>query len=500
MSARKIRKADWLTNVWWVPLVVLIALAFVVVGLNLFGHRMPEWSTYVVLGAIVIACFFIWKRHDGRIWSRLLMTLAGLAVGLACVGAAYMSPYWNAVLIGLDPVTRSVNTEMYASAALEDLRYAMQYLQKVHPALINGYTDEVRTRYAQALGELQGRASISLMDFTRLLQSVIAPLNDPHTGISLTYSHTDEPHTLGTWQEHVKREDTLVAINGVPLENMLENVRDLIVYDSPAYGAARIADYAQTLEGLSYLGISAEDGVTYTWRRIDDVETDETVYTEDFLTPEAYEELYGDTMGSANDFVHWEIDQDNNVAILTLDACVNNDTYKDSLREMFAAIQEQGITNLAVDLRENSGGDSSVAEEFLRYINVPSYRTWSADMRLGTETMQLPAETVENKIHNDLVFNGNLYALTSPDTFSSGMMFAELIKDNHLGTLIGEEPGNDPNGYGDVVMFEMPNSKLLMSVSSKQWHRIDPSLQGLIVPDIVVPADEAQEKLIEVVQ
>lgn len=500
MSARKIRKADWLSNVWWVPLVVLIVLAVVVVGLNIFGRRMHEWVTFIVLGAIVIACFFIWKRHDGKVWSRLLMTLAGLAAGLACVGAAYVSPYWNSLMMAMDPVTRSVNTELYASAALEDLRYAMRYLQKVHPALLNGYTDEVRDRYAQALGELQSRASISLMDFTRMVESVIAPLNDPHTGVSLTYSHTDEPHTLSTWQEHVKREDELVAINGVALEDMLDKARDLIVYESDAYGAARIADYAETLEGLSYLGISAEDGVTYTWRRIDGVDTDETVFAEDFLDPAAYEELYGETLGSGSDFVHWEIDTDNNVATLTLDACVNNDTYKDSLREMFAAIREHGITNLAVDLRENSGGDSSVIGEFLQYINVPSYRTWGSDLRLGSKMIAQPGETVENEINENLVFNGNLYALTSPDTFSSGMMFAEVIKDNDLGTLIGEEPGNDPNGYGDVVMFELPNSNLLLSSSIRQWHRIDSAAQGLIEPDISVPAEEAAEKLIEIVQ
>ena len=58
-------------------------------------------------------------------------------------------------------------------------------------------------------------------------------------------------------------------------------------------------------------------------------------------------------------------------------------------------------------------------------------------------------------------------------SFSSAMMFVQFIKDNGIGTVIGEAPGNDPNGYGEVVHFDVPNSHLFVQISRKKFKRIN---------------------------
>ena len=65
------------------------------------------------------------------------------------------------------------------------------------------------------------------------------------------------------------------------------------------------------------------------------------------------------------------------------------------------------------------------------------------------------------------------------------MEFAEFVRDNDLGTIIGEAPGNDPNSYGDVAYFSLPNSHIFMQISTKNWVRADRNApEGLIIPDI----------------
>lgn len=51
-----------------------------------------------------------------------------------------------------------------------------------------------------------------------------------------------------------------------------------------------------------------------------------------------------------------------------------------------------------------------------------------------------------------------------------------------------------------VVHFTMPNSRLFMQVSSKKWMRVDQNTnEKYIVPDIVCPANQAYDKLIETI-
>lgn len=129
-----------------------------------------------------------------------------------------------------------------------------------------------------------------------------------------------------------------------------------------------------------------------------------------------------------------------------------------------------------MDLRRNGGGDSSVANEFFRYLNIESYKTWAGVWRLGVFEIRGDAAVLENPRDKDLAFDGNLYLLTSVYTFSSAMDFAELVKDNHLGAIIGEPPGNDPRSYGDISCFTLPNSGSYIQISTRKWYRIDERL------------------------
>ncbi|HHD92455.1 MAG TPA: peptidase S41, partial [Candidatus Portnoybacteria bacterium] len=63
---------------------------------------------------------------------------------------------------------------------------------------------------------------------------------------------------------------------------------------------------------------------------------------------------------------------------------------------------------------------------------------------------------LENKKNR---FKGNVYVLTSKETYSSAADFAQAIKAYKLGKIIGEKTGGWIVCYGDIVEDQLPNSK-----------------------------------------
>ena len=74
------------------------------------------------------------------------------------------------------------------------------------------------------------------------------------------------------------------------------------------------------------------------------------------------------------------------------------------------------------------------------------------------------------------------------------MIFAQYVKDNNLGLIIGEAPGNTPSGYGEIATFLLPNSKLYIQISTRHFFRADKETREILVsPDIECAAEEAME-------
>jgi len=99
------------------------------------------------------------------------------------------------------------------------------------------------------------------------------------------------------------------------------------------------------------------------------------------------------------------------------------------------------------------------------------------------------------------VFSGDVYVLTSTDSFSAAMDFATLLSDNGLCTVVGEIPGNMPSSYGDVLYFQTPNALLAFTVSYKYFMRPDESKSNLpLLPDVQISANDALEEALRLIQ
>lgn len=156
--------------------------------------------------------------------------------------------------------------------------------------------------------------------------------------------------------------------------------------------------------------------------------------------------------------------------------------------------------------RNNSGGNSAVVDEFLRYVDVDAYDSFSGDVRwsaIALEQRQAPGEPrfePARPVRRKNVrrsepppFAGQLFVLVGPATSSSGNWFAGIVHDNRLGTLVGEATGNAPSSYGDILHLSLANSALEYTLSFERWVRPDPSLDPApcLEPNVRVPRTSA---------
>ncbi len=480
----------------WLSPLLLAILGIALIPLNIFLLQMPEWITIIAAAAILAASVIMWIKLKRKIPAKIIITVFSvLGIALSLFGS-YCNPYWNGIVLRNDSslyYCKGYDYELTFEQAKADLDYAFKYLKKLHPAFYNETPAEIQEGYDKAVSNLKSAEKITVNSFAAEIQGICYLLKDAHTNVYLRY--TGE-HYMKYIYSHNQAGDTLIGINGQSLESLLDTnspCYNKVSYEVSSWGIISLKNYLSSLEGLNYLGIPTDKGITYNYESESGEKIDRFVEEKDFLTDEEYykfNNITADSSAVETSFVSYTVDKDKNAAILTLDQCNYNSEYIDTLKAMFKEVKEQGIENMAVDLRENGGGNSLVANEFFKYLNVDSYKEGSIDWRLGCFMLNFPDQVTSNSRYEDLLFEGNVYLLTSNRSFSSAMLFAQFVKDNGLGTIIGEAPGNDPNGYGDISRFRLPNSGAVIQISTKHFYRVDHK-EGLIEPDIPCDKDEA---------
>lgn len=471
-------------------------IAIGMIFLNLFLFHTREWVTLLFAGLAIAAFLLFAIKGNGKKRSKILLGAFMVFTVFITLFGTFCNPYWNSVNFQSWNNTMAFDSQLSYSEAEKDLEFAMHYLKKVHPLFLDGVPEDVSIEYNKALEDLQKAEYIDVTLLNRKLQNILSVLKDAHT---CSYAVYGTEHYMKYIQQCKDNGETLAAVNNTELLKLLEQKSDLYCYEVESWGLYQLKQDLLTLEGLAFLDIPVADGVSYTFEDSDGNQRVITCYAADYVTYEEYVSLYELEEAEEETFVSYEIDMKHNLAVMTLTECHYNDTYKNVLQDMFAEVAENGIENVAVDIRNNGGGNSLVTNEFLHYLDIDTYKVDTCNWRLGMFNLPIGKGIMENKKYTELVFNGNVYVLTSSGTFSSAMMFAEYIKDNHLGTIIGEAPGNTPSGYGDIANFQLPDSGLYMQVSSKEFFRADKENDDFLVsPDIECSAEEAFEYLYEI--
>lgn len=383
--------------------------------------------------------------------------------------------------------TLPTDSVLTAEQALEDFDYIYRVISENHPCFLDksGLDKEIDSVYESERRSLAENPEITVKTLWRSASEMCHALGDAHTiVVPITDTYAED------WSKINGGE--VVSIDGVPCADLLADFRSFFSYEPQVdfYADHMFGQVILRKSFLELLGIDTSDGADY------EIIIDGETVTEHYDFVEGAD-VKG--IGNSAELCSYTIDKENSIGIFTLNECVLNNEYKTALKVFFDEVKDNNIRTVAVDLRENGGGNSLVINEFLRYIDVDEYTIFGGtDERQGGKLKIWSAEREKNK-KTDNAFDGELYALTSNFTFSSGMNFAVAIADNNIGKIIGEIPGNLPGHYGDKLSFQCPNSGLIVSVSYKKFHRADSAKDGQpLMPDVIVEAEKAVEALYEI--
>lgn len=431
-----------------------------------------------------------------------------------------------------------------------DLRYLFETLEAVHPNL---YAYTAKSEMIIALNYLKKELNMPLtkLEFYQRLAPIVTKLRDGHTSVQIpTEEYTSFidkggqlfPFDLVFYQKkaYVKQnysnEDIpigteIISINGI---TMCEIIKGCLAYIGGELDEMRLellTLYFRMFLCLIY-NFAGHFDVEYIdsegrliLRRVKGVESfvlQQTCGEEEQVPPYTF-----------------EIDLEVRAGIMEIQAFKDLDSFKPFCRDAIAAMEELDIEHLIIDLRKNWGGDSRIGDELLRYISYEPFRQFSA-IRLKVspqikeyydnnefiqayyksfipklfswlplrvvspvyrkvwgaqegELIKIPCKLQQPK--KDILFEGYLYVLTSPNTYSSAASFVTTIRDFRRGRLIGETMGGLATQFGDLYTFQLPHSGLDVRVSHKEHIRPNgvESL-GRINPDYEVPIT-LEEKL-----
>jgi hypothetical protein len=124
--------------------------------------------------------------------------------------------------------------------------------------------------------------------------------------------------------------------------------------------------------------------------------------------------------------------------------------------KLFDFIEQKKATRLIVDLRFNGGGDFKKGRRLLI------------------------SRIKENKEINQ---QGNLFVITGRRTFSAAMVNSIDFKKETNATIVGEPPGEKPNSYSENDEMKLPNSKLVISYSTRYYKFLDEDVEAF-QPDV----------------
>lgn len=331
----------------------------------------------------------------------------------------------------------------------EDLNYLNEKLNEIHPDIekieyVSKKVDEYRSSLTEEVSENYFKVKI---------MEILAILGDSHTGVLIDEKTTKLPIQLLNLDSEIivissssqvaKKGDKVLQISGKNINVVINELRKYISYDNEAWFQHQI-NFLTLDFLLESLGLLEQNKIILTVERDGEI----IEYEIDF------DKIEKDKEGPP---YNWEIKMQNSIKIgyFKLVDSIYNQHYESTIDQFFDSVDKNNIESILIDLRFNSGGDSRVINSFLKHLNVDSYRLYN--------------DSSVRQHNGD--YSKDIYILTDSGTFSSGAMFATIMKDNGLGKIIGGPVGQNPTHFGDPLLIELPNSNIKIAISQTKFIR-----------------------------
>lgn len=356
-----------------------------------------------------------------------------------------------------------------------DLEWVRAELPRRHPNL---FTVTPRADYDRAAIALRDEAaSLSDEQFYMRLSALVALGRDAHTALglggpafpnlALMVRWFDDGVFVSASTDVALNAARLIAINGVPTEEVMERLRAVIPYENDLWFRARAQAYLPNLGVLRGVNVVPEgEAARFTMRLANGaIETRElALRTTDPVRPIAQTPGFTPALLRRLDENYWaEYWPATQTLYIAYRRCAETPSkpIAQFVNEIAELARRAPVSDAVIDLRGNPGGNSLYFDRLLQGLQQP----------LGF-----------------LMFQPNFraYGLIDRGTFSSGMLAALLLKVSLAGIvpLYGEPTGGSPTGYGEVVTFALPGSGLLGQHSTRFFNLYNGA--RAIPPDVAV--------------
>jgi hypothetical protein len=208
--------------------------------------------------------------------------------------------------------------------------------------------------------------------------------------------------------------------------------------------------------------------------------------------------LAANTVSRFNEMFHVEL-LPGKAALLTINQFLwpDKQAFYAFAKDAFTKIHDAEVTTLIIDIRENTGGDDDMWKTgLLAYLADKPYRNASsyvkkviAGRRGGTEQVGdvvhgFGDAWVEPDLTNPVHFSSKTYVLVGRLTYSSAVLFSNVVQDFGFAQLVGAGGYARTRQTGGVQNILLPNTGLAISIPRFVVGEREPSL---VHPDIVLP-------------
>ena len=266
----------------------------------------------------------------------------------------------------------------------------------------------------------------------------------------------------------------LTAVNGVPMEVVIDSLATLLVADNQMVLKNQIPRMLTWFQLLEYFGFAsgndisfeAEDasGKTISQNILLPVELGEMVSIEPPVLPLGWQDQKA--------FFRAQYLEKEKIYYIQYNRCWSREaeedygsgasalfmpSFKEFEKQVYPVLKKKEIDKLVFDIRFNKGGYAEQGTEFIRKI-----------------CKSLPRDHRE------------IYVLIGRATDAAAIINAVDFMKNTEVVLVGEETSGKLNFFGEVDRFVLPESRLIVSYSTKHFVLVDEE-QPALIPDLTTP-------------
>lgn len=195
----------------------------------------------------------------------------------------------------------------------------------------------------------------------------------------------------------------------------------------------------------------------------------------------------------------------NNVGYICIKNWNNNNT-ESILTSVDRLIELRDKPNIILDVRENSGGDESIAEEFASYFvtdSIPYEKVICYNEKTGEFDLEYLKMIYPND--QDFRYSGNIYVLSGPGVISSNESFIMMMKQVPNAKVIGMKTygssGNPiPHKLSNGVIVFVPSWQAY-TIEGKmiEGHGVDPDIEIITREEDFENTDILFEKVLNII-